>query len=347
MRITSALLVAGALTVATVGVSAQAARMPLPLTPMDRIQIQQLIARYAYALDTGGRNGYDYADLFASDGVFVGMNQGQAGRLFRGRDSLAALARGGPRAQNYVSHFLTNVVLEATPEGARGRQNAIIGDIGGTNGSNGTWTHGGHYEDTYVKTPDGWRFKTRVFYGSEGGATPKQLQNDPLKAPVAPAAAPGTPAPPPVARPTGLRALTAEDYIEIQQLIVKYPYALDTGSNNGFDYADLFTADAEFIRPLTKGRDNLAKLALDQPHGPNYVRHYITNHVIEPTADGAIGKEYLVVLDIGEAGKPSSIFVGGHYEDIYAKTDAGWKFKRREFIPSRKADAAPAPATRQ
>jgi hypothetical protein len=140
----------------------------------------------------------------------------------------------------------------------------------------------------------------------------------------------------PVARATGLRRLTAEDYVEIQQLVVSYPYALDTAANNGFDYADLFSPDGEFIRPPTKGRDNLAKLALDQPHGANYVRHYLANQLIEPTADGAIGKQYLVVIDVGESGKPSSLFLGGHYEDVYAKTDAGWKFKRREFIPSRK-----------
>jgi hypothetical protein len=65
--------------------------------------------------------------------------------------------------------------------------------------------------------------------------------------------------------------------------------------------------------------------------------------VIEPTADGAMGKQYLVVLDIGAAGQPSSIFLGGHYEDVYAKTDAGWKFKRREFIPSRAATPAARP----
>ena len=72
------------------------------------------------------------------------------------------------------------------------------------------------------------------------------------------------------------------------------------------------------------------------------MRHYLTNIVIEPTADGATGKQYLVVLDIGAAGTPSTIFLGGHYEDVYSKTDAGWKFKRREFIPSRPtAPAAP------
>ena len=342
MRIIRTIIVAATLALSVASASAQSGGF-LPLTPMDRIEIQQLIARYAYALDTGGRNGYDYADLFAADGVFVGMNQGATGRSYRGRDTLAALARGGSRNPNYVSHFITNVVLEATADGARGTEYAIIGDFGANGSTNGTWTHGGRYEDTYVKTPAGWRFKTRVFYASEGGPSPKQLQNDPLKAPAAPTAAPGDPAPAPVAKPTGLRTLTAEDHIEIQQLVVGYPYALDTAANNGYDYADLFAPDGEFIRPPTKGRDALAKLAIDQPHGANYVRHYLANQLVEPTADGAIGKQYLVVIDVGEAGKPSTIFLGGHYEDVYAKTDAGWKFKRREFIPSRKPAPAAAP----
>ena len=61
---------------------------------------------------------------------------------------------------------------------------------------------------------------------------------------------------------------------------------------------------------------DLAKLAIDQPHGPNFVRHYLTNHVIEPFAGQAIGKQYLVVLDIPNAeqrakGIPGSVFLGG------------------------------------
>jgi len=344
-RMTAVLALTVAAVAGSVGVAAQSATAPA-LSVLDRLEIQQLVARYAYALDTGGRNGYEYADLFAPDGVFVGMNQGAAGRLFRGRDTLASLARGGQRNPNFVSHFITNVIIEPTAGGARGTQYAIIGEIGGTNGSKGRWTHGGFYKDEYVKTPSGWRFKSRVFHASEGGPTPRQLQNDPMKAPVAPAAS-AAPEPRLAPPPPFPGRLTAEDYIAIQQLVVKYPYALDTGANKGFDYADLFTADAEFSRPLTKGRDNLAKLALDQPHGPNYVRHYITNHVIEPTPDGAIGKEYLVVIDIGEAGQPGSIFVGGHYEDVYFKTAGGWRFKRREFIPTRSATATAAEVPQQ
>jgi hypothetical protein len=36
------------------------------------------------------------------------------------------------------------------------------------------------------------------------------------------------------------------DYIEIQQLLHRYAFALDTCSNNGYDYADLFTPDGVF-----------------------------------------------------------------------------------------------------
>ena len=43
--------------------------------------------------------------------------------------------------------------------------------------------------------------------------------------------------------------LTPMDYIEIRQLVNRYAFALDTGSNNGYDYADLFAADGEFMRP--------------------------------------------------------------------------------------------------
>ena len=138
-------------------------------------------------------------------------------------------------------------------------------------------------------------------------------------------------------------ALTADDYLQIRQLVASYAIALDGGGNAGFAYADLFAPGAEFIRPYTTGRDNLAKLALNQPHGPLYVRHFITNHVIESSGAGVIGKQYLLVVDISETrDKPGSIFLAGHYEDQYVKGDRGWRFKRREFIPSRPGPAAPA-----
>jgi SnoaL-like domain len=72
----------------------------------------------------------------------------------------------------------------------------------------------------------------------------------------------------------------------------------------------------------------------EEPHGPNYVRHFIFNHVIEPTAGGAKGKEYAAVIDIvpGQQGQQvHSIYLVGRYDDEYVKTPQGWRFKARAF----------------
>ena len=42
---------------------------PAELTALDYFQIQQLVAKYARAIDTCSNNGYDYADLFAHPGI--------------------------------------------------------------------------------------------------------------------------------------------------------------------------------------------------------------------------------------------------------------------------------------
>ena len=136
--------------------------------------------------------------------------------------------------------------------------------------------------------------------------------------------------------------LTAQDYIDIQQLVSSYPYGLDGNTDNGESYASLFAPGAVFGRPRTEGRENLAALANTQPHGAHYVRHFITNHVIEPAPGGAIGKEYAVIIDIGENGNPSGVALGGRYDDEYVKTPQGWKFKNRTFTPSRVEVQPPA-----
>ena len=41
------------------------------LTALDYDEITQLINRYAYGIDTCGGNGYDYANVFTTDGVFI------------------------------------------------------------------------------------------------------------------------------------------------------------------------------------------------------------------------------------------------------------------------------------
>jgi hypothetical protein len=312
------------------GTSAQQQSSPPTLDVLDYLEIEQLVYRYGYALDTAADNGFAYADLYTADGTFAGTNQGPSGRTYQGRERLAALSRGGKRGPNFVSHYVTNVVIEPAPGGAIGRTYVGILDIGnGGNGAKSRVDHGGLYNDVYAKTPDGWRFKSRTYFESRSGA--------PVQPPPAML---GTPRPiraagPRPAAASGSRPrLTAEDYIEIQQLVARYPYALDQNPDEGVSYANLFTPDAVFRQPRTEGRQNLATMASRAPHGPRYTRHFLANHVIEATPDGAVGRQYLVAVDIGPPGQPSSIFLGGHYEDVYVKTAEGWRFKARTFIAS-------------
>src|SRR5207244_2064064 len=62
--------------------------------------------------------------------------------------------------------------------------------------------------------------------------------------------------------PTAERTqLTAQDYLDIQQLVARYAHAMDSGADNGFAYADLFTLDGEFVSPTgtIRGREALAE----------------------------------------------------------------------------------------
>jgi SnoaL-like domain len=336
----------------------------MTLTPMDYIEIRQLVNRYAFAIDTGSSNGYDYADLFAADGEFMRP-------YAKGREQLAALARGPRLGPDNTVRYVMNHVIEPTPEGAIGKaylielnwdippaQAAGGNGRGAATGPTNGWDivgrkageltrTGGHYEDVYVKTPVGWRFKKRDFIPSTSGADPAPPAQPGI--PANPAANDTSTSPAPVANfvaPTQQSSLTAADYIEIAQLVSSYGHALDSGygkGENGEAYANLYTADASFAGAT--GHDQLVRLGQIQPRGPDFVRHYLTNHVIEPMPGGAKGKEYLAVIDNGENGKVSSLFLGGHYEDTYVKTPEGWRIKTRRLFPPRSGPQAQAAAT--
>jgi hypothetical protein len=154
------------------------------------------------------------------------------------------------------------------------------------------------------------------------------------------------------------RELTALDYFEIQQLVAKYAHAIDTCSNNGYDYADLFTPDGSFVPsfegrqlPAIEGRERLAEISGGGSRGcknvpwiEQGVRHIYTNHVITPTAEGATG--IVDMLMIGLGGDPNKIEYDGHYVDTYVRTPQGWRFKQRvHHALLREGQRTPAPAS--
>ncbi len=323
------------------------------LTASDYLEIEQLVYKYGWALDSGESNGFAYADLYAADGTFTGTNQGPNGRTYEGRETLAALARGPQQGPLHVSHLVTNVIVTPTAEGAAGRVYTAIFDQGAPGTSPGAG-HGGFYDDVYVKTPDGWRFKKRTFYEGKWGEP-----NRPLPAPVAAVhalreGAHGT--------SSKTRMLGERDHLEIQQLVRRLPYELDMDADDGAAYASEFTPDGTFacvlpdtggaapsglpagcaphaakfttaVRPLAKGREALASMANAAPHGPAYVRHFIFNHVIERSRGGATGKAYVAVVDLKprKQGSEHSINVIGRYDDEYVKTAQGWRINHRVF----------------
>jgi len=52
----------------------------------------------------------------------------------------------------------------------------------------------------------------------------------------------------------------------------------------------------------------------------------------------------LLVIDIAQNGKPTSVNMGGHYEDVYVRTPEGWRIKSRDFFRSKSAQTVHAEA---
>jgi hypothetical protein len=142
------------------GAQAQPSRGSSVLTDKDRAEIRDLVARYARALGSCAAD--DYANLFTPDGTFTSDDfrgakhrelYGQRGTL-RGREQLVQLVRteefcleGRPRETAASNRPTPTVDIRPSAEGARG--SAPIGADG-------------RYDDVYVKTPEGWRFKSRT-----------------------------------------------------------------------------------------------------------------------------------------------------------------------------------------
>lgn len=152
-----------ALCLASIAVFAQGAPTPAALTAMDHIEIQQLNAAYARYIDTGEENGEAWARLFTPDGVFTR----QAKDRYAGRQQLAELARVTGRGPQYVAHFLTNLMVKAAPGGAVGSAYCMVvrfpdDKMGDADPRPSVPGAGCRYDDVYVKTADGWKFKSRT-----------------------------------------------------------------------------------------------------------------------------------------------------------------------------------------
>lgn len=139
------------------------------LSALDHVEIRNLVAKYARTIDTCSNNGYDYADLYTTDGAFNSSRDGKPGTAFEGRERLAEAAGGGvrgckklQRAGGLWIHAIVNLVIEATPDGAVGTSDLVYPSLRGVDFDADHSGHVGGYEYAFARTPQGWRFKSVV-----------------------------------------------------------------------------------------------------------------------------------------------------------------------------------------
>jgi uncharacterized protein (TIGR02246 family) len=122
-------------------------------------------------------------------------------------------------------------------------------------------------------------------------------------------------------------ALSAQDRVEIMQLVARYNQAADTRDAEA--WANTFTEDGVFIkdaRPEVKGRTALAKNIRDLP--PTNSRHWTLNLVIDGDDDRASMQADFASLC------ENRIEYTGRYANSLRKVDGRWKFERRELTTS-------------
>jgi hypothetical protein len=173
-------LIGGAILIGILAIVRAQGQDPPTLTADDRLEIQQLLSRYMFVLDScpDHNSGYDYADLYTADGQFASQDI-QFGMTVKGRDGLAELAGrmadGGCSpirrrgAMNQV-HINVAPIIEAAPEGARGISYLLMID-----GPAHEIYWNGWYHDVYARTAKGWRFKSRLHVGGGAVGVPADL----------------------------------------------------------------------------------------------------------------------------------------------------------------------------
>jgi hypothetical protein len=117
------------------------------LTAMDYIEIHQLYARYALALDLG--DGDARATTFTEGGYYANLPSGHEPVYV---DDL--VKRTNTNGNTGERHLVNNIIITPTAEGADGFAYLTMISRDGK-------AHTGFYNDKLVRTPDGWRFVGR------------------------------------------------------------------------------------------------------------------------------------------------------------------------------------------
>jgi uncharacterized protein (TIGR02246 family) len=133
--------------------------MTTPLTLEDRFAIQDLMARYAWALDTGDPDAL--AACFAPDGVAI-EDVFETPDRWEGRDGVRRLCEHYRNAPGFPGrqHHISQLVLEGDTERASAKAMAFVTECHGEPPY--TLRFAGRYEDKLVKIDGAWLFEERI-----------------------------------------------------------------------------------------------------------------------------------------------------------------------------------------
>lgn len=144
---------------------------------------------------------------------------------------------------------------------------------------------------------------------------------------------------------TSASGLSAEDYVEIQNLYSYYNLCSDAGDAEG--YASCFTANGllrlEAANMRIEGRADLLafKRADAGRRGNRYRRHWNGSLHLQKQPDGSVrGRCYLHGYN-GEPGKLPELIDAGSYVDRIVKEAGEWKFAERQISMDASSFKAP------
>ena len=133
----------------------------MALNADDHIEIQQLLARYNWAVDFGETS--SWADCFTPDGIFecLGLPEGAPlGGRHVGRDALIAYAtRHFEINQGRARHWNWNVLIDCAEDTATMR--CYLNAYSAGQGDSALFRVTGTYRDELVRDAHGWRFARR------------------------------------------------------------------------------------------------------------------------------------------------------------------------------------------
>ena len=129
----------------------------MALTLEDRLNIQDLYARYNHALDSG--NGEAWAGMFTTGGTFTSGAQTQTGAV-----ELSAFAAGFA-ARLKARHWTNNLVVEADGDGAKGACYLLLLRLTPGEQPPASIISTAIYHDTLTKEGGAWKFSSRSVSG--------------------------------------------------------------------------------------------------------------------------------------------------------------------------------------